>query len=90
MPRRPSPTQTRRSLKVLIDSAAGYKIDRREELAAIVAVGNSTFPALMRAFQKLPRRDDDHLRVGVIVTRLTQPGFLAQAKAELATLDAAS
>jgi hypothetical protein len=77
-------------LKALIDAAAGYKIDRREELAASVAVGNSIFPALMRAFQKLPRREYDHLRVGVIVTRLTKPGVLAQAKAELAALGAAS
>jgi hypothetical protein len=35
---RPTASQTRRSLKRLIDSVAGYWLDRRDELEAIVTV----------------------------------------------------
>jgi hypothetical protein len=73
----------RRSLKTLIDSTAGYKIDRRAELEAVVTVAAGSLAALGRAYRKLPRRNDDHLRMGVIVTRLAEPGFVERARAEL-------
>jgi hypothetical protein len=41
MPRRPTATQTQKALKTLLDSTAGYRIDRREEPEAIIAVGSS-------------------------------------------------
>jgi hypothetical protein len=67
---RPTPAATRCALKALIDSAAGYKLDRREELEAIVAVGSSSFFALMKAYRVLPLRDDDHLKVGAIISQI--------------------
>jgi hypothetical protein len=35
----------------------------------------------------LPRRDD-HLRAGVVIARISEPGFVERARAELAALNA--
>jgi hypothetical protein len=87
MHRRATPAQTKRSLKCLIDEAAGHRIDRRELPEAIVVVGSATLPALMKAFQRLRRREDDHLRVGAIIAQIGRPGMVAEAQAALARLD---
>jgi hypothetical protein len=71
---RPPPSRTKRSLKAPIDSTAGYKLNRTTEPEAIVAMGASSFPALMKAFMALPRREDDHLRARAIIVRLSEPG----------------
>lgn len=85
--RKPSPAKVRASLRLLIDSAAGYNIDRRAELEAVLVVRASSVTALMKAYMKLPRREDDHLRVVAIIARISQPGFVEQARIELAELD---
>jgi hypothetical protein len=87
MSRRPTASQTRRSLKRLIDSAAGYKIDRRAELEAVIAVANSSFPALMKAFWPCRSARTITSESGFIVTQIAEPGFLAQERAELQSLD---
>lgn len=74
-------------MRLLIDSAAGYNIDRRAELEAVLVVRASSVTALMKAYMKLPRREDDHLRVVAIIARISQPGFVEQARIELAELD---
>jgi hypothetical protein len=73
-------------LKLLIDSAAGYRIDRRAELEAVVTVARATLSALMRAYMRLPVREDDHLRVGAIIARVGQPGYVERARQELTAL----
>jgi hypothetical protein len=72
--------------KTLIDSAAGYRVDRRTELEAVLVVRASSFIALGRAFMKLPLRSDDHLRVGAVIARISEPGFVEAARRELAAL----
>jgi hypothetical protein len=83
-----SPAETRRALKALLDLSAGYALDRRAELEAIVALGSASLTTVMRAFQRLPRRDDDHLRAGAIIAALAEPGAVERARTELAALDA--
>jgi hypothetical protein len=61
--------------------------NRRAELEAIVAVGSASLTTVMRVFQRLPRRDDDHLRAGAIIAALAEPGALERARAGLGTLD---
>jgi hypothetical protein len=41
----------------------------------------------MTAYAKLPRRDDDQLRVGAIIAQIGRAGYLQQARAELAQYD---
>ena len=53
VPRKPMAAATRAALRVLLDATTGAT-DRRAQLEAVLTVWASTFPAVLRAFAKLP------------------------------------
>jgi hypothetical protein len=70
------------------DRLGGWLRNRqRAELEALLTVGSSSFAALTKAYQRLPWRNDDHLRVGMVLAQVAEPGTVRQARAELAQLN---
>ena len=52
----------------------------------MIAVANSPFPRIMKAYRALPRRDGDDLKAGVVIARVSKDGAVEAAQAELAEI----